>query len=182
MLTIAIDDNLALRSFKIEDAIVLFDIINRNRQHLRPWLTWVDQIQSAKEAEQFILDSFTQIDNQAGLELAIIFDGKIIGSVGMQHWNHQLNKAQIGYWITKEFEGKGIMNKCLMQFIKYLFTQVGLNKIEIHFVSSNQKSASVIKRLNAPIEGILRDSYFTNGTLSDLVIAGILKKDFLNQV
>lgn len=180
MLTIAIDDNVELRSFTIEDAKALFEIIDTNRQHLRPWLPWVDQILTEKDAEQFILDSFTQIDNQSGLELAIIFEQKIIGSVSMQHWNHQLNKAQIGYWITKEQEGKGIMNKCLMHFVKYLFTQVGLNKIEIHFKSSNLKSASVIKRLNAPIEGILRDSYISNGTLSDLVIAGILKKDFLS--
>lgn len=180
MLTIAIDDQIALRSFTLEDALELFKSIDINRQYLRPWLPWVDQILTEKDTEQFIHDSFTQIDNQSGLELAIIFDQKIIGSVGMQHWDHQLNKAQIGYWISKEKEGKGIMNKCLNEFIKYLFTQIGLNKIEIHFMSSNHKSASIIKRLNAPIEGILRDSYSSNGTLSDLVIAGILKKDFLS--
>src|SRR5690606_26124626 len=131
VVSILIDDDLVLRSFATEDAQDLFNVVNSSRDHLRPWLTWVDATTKPEHTLQFIQLSRAQQHNQEGLALGIIRRRHIIGSVGMHHWNHELKRAQLGYWIAAEYEGKGIIQKCLAAFVDFLFNKAGLNKLEI---------------------------------------------------
>lgn len=178
MVSILIDDELLLRSFTPEDAPALFKAVDESRQHLRPWLRWVDATTKQEHILQFIHRTQQQQHSQAALELGIFHNRKIIGGIGMHDWDHMLKKAQLGYWIRKDFEGKGIVNRCLERFVDFLFEKPGLNKIEIHFMPSNKRSAKVAERLGARIEGVIRQSYFMNGRLDDLVITGLLKNEW----
>jgi len=178
MLSILIDPEVTLRSYTPEDAPALFRAIQKNRTHLRPWLAWIDGTTKEEHSRAFIEDALTQQHHQQGIAAGIFRNEEVIGGVGMLHWNHQLQKAQIGYWIDKQYEGTGLLSRCLEKFIDYLFETVNLNKIEIHFVASNERSAAIARRFNAKLEGILRDSCVVNGNLSDLVVTGLLKKEW----
>ena len=96
----------------------------------------------------------------------------------MHHWDHSLKKAQLGYWLNKEYEGKGIIHKCLVRFADFLFHKAGLNKIEIHFIPSNTRSAKVAERIGCVVEGVIRQSHLHNGKLEDIIITGLLKADW----
>jgi RimJ/RimL family protein N-acetyltransferase len=63
-------------------------------------------------------------------------------------------------------------------FLKFLFEKVGLNKIEVHFTIANNKSAKVAEKLGFKIEGILRQCVWRQGLIEDLVIAGMLRKEW----
>lgn len=175
---INISPELTLRSFDRADAAELFAVVDQNRAYLRPWLSWVDATLKPEHSLAFIEDSLRQAEEQQGIVLGIFLEGKIIGSIGMYQWQQTLRKAQIGYWIAREQQGKGVMTQCLRPFIHFLFHQLGLNKIEIHFLPTNARSAVIAQKFYAKIEGILRDSYLSNGKLCDLVIAGILKSEW----
>jgi ribosomal-protein-serine acetyltransferase len=178
MITINVDEQLCMRTLEAEDAQELFVVVDRYRQHLRPWLNWVDGNTSVEHTLQFIHLTLQQQESQEGLVLGIFSEGRIIGELGMHNWNHSLKKAQIGYWLTADHEGKSILYKCLTKFLDFLFESVGLNKIEIHFVPQNKRSGKVAERLGCKIEGLLRQSYLRNGNLEDLVIAGLLRTDW----
>jgi ribosomal-protein-serine acetyltransferase len=181
MVSILIDNELLLRSFQPDDAPALFKAVDESRTHLRPWLRWVDATTKQEHILQFIQRTQQQLHNQQALELGIVHNREIIGGIGMHDWDHLLKKAQLGYWIREEYEGKGIMNKCLVRFIDFLFEKPGLNKIEIHFMPSNTRSAKVAERLGFKVEGVIRQSYFMNGRLDDLVITGLLKTEWKSQ-
>lgn len=174
MVSILIDDQLLLRSFTTEDTPALFKAIDESRGHLRSWLRWVDVTTKPEHINQFILRTLQQLNHQEALELGIVYNRQIIGGIGMHEWNHTLKKAQIGYWIKKEYEGQGIVHRCLVHFIDFLFEKVGLNKIEIHFMPANTRSASLSERLGFKVEGLIRQSYFMNGKLEDLIVSGLL--------
>lgn len=178
MVSILIDDNLLLRSFQPDDAAELFRAVDESRQHLRPWLRWVDATTKQEHIQQFIHRTLQQLHNQEALELGLVHNRHIIGGIGMHEWDHMLKKAQLGYWVRKEYEGQGIVNKALTRFIDFLFEKPGLNKIEIHFMPSNKRSAAVADRLGFKVEGVIRQSYFFNGRLDDLVITGLLKSEW----
>lgn len=178
MVSILIDDNILLRSYQTDDAGDLFRTVNDSREHLRPWLIWVDATTKPEHSQQFIQTSLQQQHSQEALALGIFYDRKLVGGIGMHLWDHVLEKAQLGYWISKEFEGKGIVTKCLERFIDFLFDKVHLNKLEIHFIPNNKRSAAVATKLGFKTEGILRDSYIVNGTFTNLVITGLLKKEW----
>jgi len=174
MVSLVVDEHLMLRTYTREDARELLLVVDKNRAHLRPWLTWVDTTTRPEHSLEFIERYSALLHNQEGIALGIFYDGHIVGGLGMDQWNHQLRKASIGYWIAKEYEGKGILSKCLTHFLNFSFEQLRLNKIEIHFIAANSRSATIAKRFGAKIEGVLRDSYLLNGKLEDLIIAGIL--------
>ena len=118
------------------------------------------------------------MENQEGLALGIFYNETVIGGIGMHDWDLDTKKAQIGYWITGEYEGKGIIIKCLVPFIDYLFTKTGLNKIEIHYVTANKRSAKVAARLGFVLEGIIRQATMRNGMPEDLAISGMLRSEW----
>lgn len=178
MLPIEVGNGLVLRTYKPEDAAALFRAVDANRAHLRPWLPWVDATQKPEHSLDFIEQSISWMHHQQGLALGIFEGEEVIGGLGMLGWNHELRNAQIGYWIAKNHEGKGIISACLEKFIDLLFEQLDLNKVEIRFVVANKRSAAVAQKLHAKIEGVLRDAYVCNGVLEDLVIAGILKREW----
>lgn len=178
MVSILIDDDILLRSYQQEDAPGLFVAVNKSRKHLHTWLDWIDKTTKPEHSQQFIQRSLEQINSQEGIALGIFYKQEIIGGIGMHHWDHDIKKAQIGYWIAADFEGKAIINKCLTRFISFLFEKVGLNKIEIHFMPANKRSAKVAERLGCKIEGALRQSCLRHGKLEDLIIAGLLKSEW----
>ena len=53
-----IDDNLELHQMTIEHKEELFLLIDNNRNHLRKWLPWVDDIKSVLDEENFIKKYF----------------------------------------------------------------------------------------------------------------------------
>lgn len=177
MVSIIVDEHTRLRTYEAADAEELFTVINLSRRHLHNWLSWVDKTTKPEHTLQFIELAAQRQRNQEALALGIFYDDKIIGGVGMHNWDHDTKRAQVGYWICKEHEGKGIVTKSLLKFTEYLFHKVALNKIEIHFIPANKRSAKVAARLGFKTEGVIRQSTLRNGMPEDMVVTGLLKNE-----
>lgn len=178
MVSILIDDDILLRTYQLDDNQELFIAIDESRQHLRPWLNWVDNTTKPEHSLHFIQHSLHQLHAQEGIALGIFHKRAIIGGIGMHHWDQTISKAQLGYWISKAYEGKGIINTCMTRFIDFLFEKVGLNKLEIHFITNNQRSARVAEKLGFKVEGVIRESSLRNGILEDIVVTGLLRSEW----
>ena len=178
MVSITVDDNTLLRSYVVDDAEELFNVVDKSRKHLHTWLDWVGNTVKPEHSLRFIQQALHQAHEQESLALGIFYNNRIIGGIGMHNWDQTTRRAQLGYWIGKEYEGKGIINKCLVKFADFLFEKIGLNKIEIHFSPTNKRSAKVAERLGCKIEGVIRQSVLRNGKPEDIVIAGLLKSEY----
>lgn len=177
MFSLAVSEDILLRNYDEEDALQLFKVVDANRQHLRPWLIWVDGTLREEHSLEYIRAAGQEQYDQKSMALGIFKSGILIGGIGMHHWDQRLKKAQIGYWLVKTEEGKGMIHQCASVFIDYLFGRLQLNKIELQYLTENTRSGAVAKRLGFQIEGILRDSFLMNGAFHDLVVAGLLQRD-----
>jgi ribosomal-protein-serine acetyltransferase len=178
MFSLAVSEDIILRNYREEDAPMLFNVIDVNRQHLRPWLIWVDGTLKEEHSLEYIRSARQEQYDQKSMALGIFRNEKLIGGMGMHQWDHRLKKAQIGYWLTREEEGKGILSRCAATMLHYLFDQLQLNKVELHHLPGNVRSAAVARRLNFTVEGILRDSFLMNGKLNDLIVNGLLRREW----
>ena len=178
MVTIEVDENILLRAYKPADAAALFTAIDDSRPRLHPWLSWVDATTRPAHSLHFIEQSLQRLNNQEALDLGIFYNNQVIGGLGMHDWQYDLKRAQIGYWIATDFEGQGIVRRCLIRFIDFLFTKLALNKLEIHFVPANKRSAKLPQLLGFTIEGVIRQSTLRNGMPEDIVIAGLLRSEW----
>lgn len=178
MFSLAVTDEIILRNYREEDAPELFTTVDANRQHLRQWLIWVDGTLKEEHSLEYIRVARQEQYDQLSIAFGIFKKDKLIGGMGMHQWDQRLRKAQLGYWLVKDEEGKGIINKSAMVLIRYLFEHLQLNKIELHHLLGNIRSAAVARRLNFTVEGIWRDSFLMNGRLNDLVVNGLLRREW----
>ena len=180
MTSILINDDLLLRSYKPEDAPELFRCVDGSRAHLRPFLNWVDHTTRVEHSLQFIQMSIAQQAAGEGMALGIYLqqERKLIGGIGMHQYNRDQKRAQIGYWMSDKFCGKGLMSRSAERFVDFLFRKVDLNKIEIHSLPENTRSLALAQRLGARQEGHIRQSYLRFGKLEDIIITGILRQEW----
>ncbi|WP_118974222.1 GNAT family N-acetyltransferase [Taibaiella koreensis] len=177
-MTLPVHADIILRNYQEEDAAQLFAAVEENRAHLRPWLIWVDGTRKMAHSLEYIRNARQEQYNQQSIAFGIFRNDRLIGGLGMHQWDQRLRKAQIGYWLVASEVGNGTMTRCIAVLLDYLFGQLELNKVELHYLPANTRSAAVAERLGFGIEGILRDSFLMNGTLHDLVVAGLLKKEY----
>jgi ribosomal-protein-serine acetyltransferase len=70
------------------------------------------------------------------------------------------------------------MTKACRTLITYAFTELALNKVEIHGATENIRSCAIPKRLGFTQEGILRDAEWLYDHYVDTVIYGLLAREW----
>ncbi|TXF77410.1 GNAT family N-acetyltransferase [Chryseobacterium sp.] len=103
--------------------------------------------------------------------------GKLIGVIGL-HLTKEHRKAELGYWLGKDFWGKGYLTEALKAVFEFGFNDLQLNKIyATHFIH-NPASGRVMQKAGMEFEGLLKQEYFHQGKFLDVNRYAILKKDF----
>jgi ribosomal-protein-alanine N-acetyltransferase len=107
---------------------------------------------------------------------------KIMGWCGYHTWYLDHNRAEMGYGLFDDtYKQKGIMTEAAKLILDYGFEQMKLQRVEALIGKDNTASLSLVKKLGFTQEGILREHYFTNNTMEDSVVFGLLKQEYLNQ-
>lgn len=75
-------------------------------------------------------------------------DDKVIGSICYRNISEDELKAEIGYELMDEWQGKGIIQEAIQTVIKYGFDQMELQEIEAVPISKNIRSVKVLERFN----------------------------------
>lgn len=182
MLSLKVDDETELRSYRENDAEELFAQVMANFEHLRPFLHWVNEDYSLETAREFIIQNKIAADDKQREGLGIFRDGRLVGSVGFVRFDWIARSAEIGYWISKKFEGKGVITKSCKTLINYAFGDLEMNRIEIRCATENVRSRAIPEKLGFQLEGILRQSLWRHTRLYDVAVYGILAAEWREKV
>lgn len=180
-LILKVREDIELRTPNGGDAAALFDTVDRNREHLRPWLPWVDGTNRVEDSAEVIARWEKLFDEGASVELGIFCKDQYIGNMGLFDISKAAKKAEIGYWLDAGRQGKGIMTDCVARLTDYAFGTLGLNRVYIHCAAGNQKSRAIPGRLGFTQEGILREEQCLYGMYHDLVVYGMLKREWVGR-
>ncbi|MBP6949131.1 MAG: GNAT family N-acetyltransferase [Candidatus Pacebacteria bacterium] len=175
---IKINERLSLKFCTVEDAEKFFLLSDKNRDHLRSWLPWVDVTLSVDDTKKYLEGEIEKFNKKTGADFGIWYDGAWIGRAGFHTIKTVHEYAEIGYWIDKDYEGKGIMNECVKAVIRYGFNDLKLHRIQIKCDSSNSRSKAIPERLGFTLEGRIRESRKRNEEFSDMLVYGLLKKEW----
>lgn len=168
-----VDDSSFISLLEMKDADELYDLIHRNRDHIGEWLKFPSITLTADDSKTFIERTRIRYAKDEGYWLGIWSGGKLAGSIGYLYLDQENKKTEIGYWIGKEFEGKGIITKSIKVLINYAFDELKLNKVEIGVATDNTKSRAIPEKLGFKREGELRDYEYINGRYLDRIIYGL---------
>jgi ribosomal-protein-alanine N-acetyltransferase len=95
-------------------------------------------------------------------------DAVFYGACGFNGWSHQHQKAEIGFWLLPEHQGKGIMNEAMPIICHYAFKTMGLHRIEAMVETPNTASKKVLEKAGFMLEGTLKDCEVKNGQFISL--------------
>ena len=169
---------LSLKLLVREDAPNLFGLVDKNRCYLREWLAWLDHNKSVQDSESFILSLHRQFKNKQGLACGVFIENTLVGMCGYHPINLLNQSVTVGYWLDKNYQGRGIITQCSQFFIDYAFKELGLNKVLIPVAVGNAKSRAVCERLGLRNEGIDRQAENLYGKYVDLVRYSILRTEW----
>jgi ribosomal-protein-alanine N-acetyltransferase len=103
--------------------------------------------------------------------------GEALGGIGMNNYQKQHNRAEIGYWLLPEYWGKGIVAEALEAMVDYLFREWGLHRLEAVVEAGNSNSSRVLERAGFTYEGTMRDFEIKKGKYISLLMFSLLATD-----
>jgi ribosomal-protein-serine acetyltransferase len=171
-------EGITLRPFREDDAQSVFDVVSRNYEHLRPYMHWAAPDYSMDSAREFIRNSIESFRSGSSMGLAILRAEIFIGTMGLVKIDRTSRRGEIGYWVDKHEEGKGIISRACSRLIEYAFDELQMNRMEIRCSSENLRSSAVPERLGFVKEGVLRQYELRDGRLHDYCIYGLLRSEW----
>lgn len=171
-------DRLLLRRFVMEDCENMYHNW-ASEDEVTKFLTWPTH--SDVEATKAVLSSWIAGYGKAdfynwAIELKEI--GEVIGNISVVHVKEHIACAELGYCMGTRWWGSGIMPEAGKEVVRYLFEEVGFQRIAATHDKNNPKSGRVMQKIGMIYEGTLRKAGFCNQGVIDEVWYSILKDEY----
>lgn len=140
-----------IRPQELFDAERLFDIITHTN------LEFIEFPIKTLEEERYFLQ-LNEAKREANFEhnFSILYYGKLVGACGIRIDQHRPWIGEIGYFIDREYQGKGIATEAVGQLEKFGFERLDLQRIVILMDIRNLASERVAQKCRYEKEGIMK--------------------------
>lgn len=102
----------------------------------------------------------------------------LIGSCGLFAFNAPYFSASLGYDLSPEYWGRGIMNEALKALFGYGYSSLGMNRLNALVYPDNKASINVLKRLGFKKEGVMREFGYWKGAFHDMSLYALLSSQW----
>jgi RimJ/RimL family protein N-acetyltransferase len=169
-----------LRPYRRDDAEHVFAAIDESRDHLRPWVTWVDNNRTVDDVRDYCIRS--QASWLLRTELALgIFDsvsGRYLGGTGLHDPNWELRAFEIGYWLRVTAIGHGYATESTRLLANFALSCLEARRVTLRCDARNHASRRVAERAAFVLEGRLRNvSMAPDGTVRDDFVYAMVPED-----
>jgi len=130
-------------------------------------------------ADEFVAQTAEHWDDLSHATWAIRLDGALSGMIGLHHL-HGTGSAELGFWVTAQARGHGIVREASEAVIDWGFSTdaLALVRLEWRAAVGNTASARAAQALGFRLEGTLRQALRNgHGERSDGWIASLLATD-----
>lgn len=118
----------------------------------RDALDWIDLVNNSNPKINFAID----------------VEGRVAGGIGLMLQTDVARvSAEIGYWLGKEYWGKGIMTKAVSGMSEWAFCNLPITRLYALVFDFNKSSARVLEKCGYQLEGRLRKAAIKDGKVVD---------------
>jgi ribosomal-protein-serine acetyltransferase len=156
MLSLGVAPNIELRWLELHHAKRLFDLVDQHRMALRPFLRFVDQFLSLRDAEDVIERSRRDLARGVGLSASVWVADELAGMVSLFDLSTAHHKAELEVWLAPPFWGRGIGSKVVAAVVAHSFGELELNRIQLRVQLDNAAARRVAQNLGFELEGVMR--------------------------
>lgn len=99
----------------------------------------------------------------------------LIGTIGYWRIDKENHRAEIGYMLHYDFQGKGLMQEAISTVIEFGFNNMKIHSIEANVNPSNSRSIKLLEKNNFIKEAYFKENYFSEGKFLDSAIYSLLR-------
>lgn len=175
--------NVTLRNFTPGDADNLLEYYKKNKEYLAPFEPARDSNFYTLENQVSLLnESYKQLLNGTSIDMGIFKEDKLIGKIKLSNIVYgSLKSGILGYSIDKEEQGHGYMRESVNLFLKYIFEECDLHRVEASAMVDNIKSRNVLSGCGFKLVGVNEKYLLINGRWKDHATYYLIKEDFFNK-
>jgi len=172
-------DEIVLRKTTPADIDALFEVYNNEKL-----FQYTPSIfKETKEEVAELIEYFNrQFEDKQMIRMAVTLksEGDIAVDVAeMYGYNADVNMIAIGYRVSERFWGRRIATKSVNTMVKFLFEEIGINRIYAEAMPIHTASLAVLEKCGFMREGVARQGfYFHDKGVVDGVTYSVLKSDY----
>ena len=191
MFEIVCDKNVSIVLLTPNHAEELFQLVDKNREEFKDIFAWAPLTKSVSDSLNFIKGTLESFGKRTAVDgCGILYQGKLVGTIGLHKFTYALStdkdgkhfqkkvSCDIGYWLDKDFVGKGIVANALTGIINLAFKDYGFEKVVICCAEDNTKSASVAERAGFKYVGLLKNEVTLMGKQINHKLFELQKSDW----
>ena len=153
----------------------------RNREHLREWEPPIDDRYCDPAFHEPILDNNVLLAHRGQAFRFLIFEretgltGDVLGHINLHNVTRGICQwAILGYSVTQEREGTGLITEAGRALIRFAFEDLTLHRLDCNYQPHNTRSAAVARKLGFEINGMAKEYLFLNGAWRDHVLTSLI--------
>jgi [ribosomal protein S5]-alanine N-acetyltransferase len=166
-------DRLTLRQIMQTDVNEIFFLRSDKKV-----LEYLDRAPAATsdEAQLWIQKIYDLEKNNDAVTWAITVkpNEELTGTIAFWNITKEHYRAEIGYVLHPNNQGKGIMQEAMTAVLEYGFKIMKLHSVEANVNPANLSSIKLLERNNFVREGYFKENYFFDGKFSDSAIYSLL--------
>jgi RimJ/RimL family protein N-acetyltransferase len=166
-----------LRALKRSDA----DSIQRyaDDPEVAEFLPMLPSPYSFEDARLWINQAHREAREKTGYSFGITrrTDDEVMGMMSLKTVNWTDRNAEIGYWLARDFWGKGYASEALRLILDFVFDHLRLVRAYAVVQEQNLPSIRILEKAGFVREGVWRRASRLGGRWHDVFAYGILKED-----
>jgi RimJ/RimL family protein N-acetyltransferase len=163
-------DRLLIRNYSIKDAPALFELVKNNIDLLKDYFPMsVEQNTSIPNSRKYILQRHSDRKKEKSLFAGIFTpEGRLIGQICAKDINWRVPKCEAGYFLDKNFHGKGLAKEAIELFTEHCFRKLGIIKITLRIEPQNTISKILAEKSGFKMIGLAKNDFRSStGRLMD---------------
>ncbi len=127
-------------------------------EHARAWIQYVKE-------------------HESDTRFVIANKDEAIGEIGFVRQDdvHRFS-AEIGYWLSQEHWGNGVMSKAVSQVSQYAFEKFEIIRLFADVVEHNQGSSRVLEKCGYKLEGVFQKHIYKDSDFHDQLVYALVRE------
>lgn len=170
-------ERLLLRALTLDDAEEMFAYANDPQ--VARYVTW-EAHPDLEHTRSYLRTVEEAYRKGAHYDWGVVYTAtrKLIGTCGYVSIDRQNKRGEIGYALSRDYWGQGIITEAAREIVRFGFEELGLYRIEAVCEVPNIGSARVMEKIGMRFEGIRRGYMIVKGLPRDMKSYAILRSDY----
>jgi len=167
-LHIQIAEHIKLAPLMESDAADILKTVNLSRASLGKFLPWVEGVNNIESAKKYILDRVNSGLNGSRW-FKIYYKDNLSGIFAVKSICPELNVAELGYWLSSDAQGNGIISQVIAS-VPIILKNTSAKVIEFRCLEQNVASIKIALKSGASLVGTIPNFVSVGNTRQQLNI------------